>query len=198
MATTVQEQNTLKNCVVIAGSNGSGKTTFAKSYFESYPYDYLNADEIAAEMNSNEPEKVRIQAGRLFFRNLSVLIEEGKNVIIESTLSGRGFHRILKELRNAGYDISIIFIFLETPELCLARVRERVRKGGHNVSERDVVRRFYRSIKNFWNIYREEADLWHLFYNAGEHFEVVAFGERSSYLINNEELFNLFLQEVKL
>jgi len=54
-----------KNCVIVAGPNGSGKTTFAKAYLETYAYEYVNADDIAFHLNPDQPEKVRIQAGRM-------------------------------------------------------------------------------------------------------------------------------------
>ncbi len=139
-----------KNCVIVAGPNGSGKTTFAKAYLETYTYEYVNADDIAFHLNPEQPEKVRIQAGRLFFRKLSAMTEQGKEILIETTLSGQCFQRIMNQLRQTGYIITVIFIFLENPDLCIARVKKRVQNGGHDVPEPDIIRRFYRSINNFW------------------------------------------------
>ena len=74
--------------------------------------------------------------------------------------------------------MTIVFIFLKSPEMSVARVRNRVEAGGHHVPTEDVVRRFYRSKQNFWHIYRERVDRWSLFYNSDEHFQEVASGER--------------------
>jgi predicted ABC-type ATPase len=198
---TINERNKMKveakNCVIVAGPNGSGKTTFAKAYLEIYAYEYVNADDIAFQLNPEQPEKVRIHAGRLFFEKLSALIEQGKELLIETTLSGQGFKRIMSRLRQTGYIITIIFIFLENPDVCIARVEQRVRNGGHHVPASDIIRRFRRSKENFWHVCKDGADFWYLFYNSGEYFQQVAIGESSRYLINNEEVFSLFLQEIK-
>ncbi len=89
-----------------------------------------------------------------------------------------------------------MFIFLENPETCIARVKERVRKDGHDVPESDIVRRFCRSKENFWNIYRNESDFWYLFYNSGMGFQDVLIGENIHYAVSDEELFNLFLKDI--
>jgi len=185
-----------RKVVVVAGPNGAGKTTFAQEYLKFYDYEYLSADNIADEIAPGELEKVRVQAGRLFFQKLSSLIEQEKDFAAESTLSGVGFRRTVRRLRQSGYRITIIFIFLGTPETCVARIRERVLKGGHDVPEPDIVRRFYRSKENFWRIYRIESDSWYLFHNSGEHFQQVAFGERESYTVSDQRLFDLFMQGV--
>jgi predicted ABC-type ATPase len=157
--------------VVVAGPNGAGKTTFAQEYLKFHDYEYLSADNIANEIAPDKLEEVRVQAGRLFFQKLFSLIEQKEDFVVESTLSGLGFQRIIRQLRRSGYSITIIFTFLETPEICITRIRERVLKGGH--------------------------DKWYLSHNSSEHFQKVAFGEKENYTINNQELFNLFMQGVE-
>jgi predicted ABC-type ATPase len=88
--------------------------------------------------------------------------------------------------------VEIIFIFLENERMALERIRERVMKGGHSVPDEDVIRRFKRSKTNFWNIYKNIADNWYLFYNSEDTFEEIAFGEEKNYVIINEDIFNLF------
>ena len=101
--------------------------------------------------------------------------------------------RILRLAKDAGFVTTILFVFLESPEACILRVQERVEKGGHDVPEEDVRRRFYRSKENFWSLYRGEVDSWFLFYNAGAEFQQVAFGRAGSYEVTDEELFTSFL-----
>jgi predicted ABC-type ATPase len=72
-----------------------------------------------------------------------------ESFVVETTLSGRTMRRLLSRARNAGFEITIVFIYLDSPDTCVARVRERVRGGGHNVPENDIRRRFYRSCANF-------------------------------------------------
>ena len=183
-----------KKVVIVAGANGSGKTTFANQYVKRFAYQYLGADDIAAILAPNKFHDVKIQAGRQFFKQLTELIAEGKNFVVESTLSGLGFQRIIPRLNLAGYMITIVFVYLPTPENCINRVKERVLKGGHSVPEGDIKRRFYRSTNNFWHNYKNQADYWHLFYNATDGFIEVAGGKANQFNIINETLFKQFLE----
>ncbi len=91
---------------------------------------------------------------------------------------------------------SNIFIFLKSPETCVARVRNRVSAGGHHVPTEDVVRRFYRSKRNFWYTYRNLVDRWHLYYNSATYFQEVAVGKIDDVTVINESLFELFVQDI--
>ena len=183
--------------VVVAGPNGCGKTTFVREYLEAYPYPYVSADVIAEGMEADSIEDVRLKAGREFVKQVTAQIQNGESFIVESTLSGLMFKKVLSEAREAGYKVSILCIFLGSAEACMARIRQRVRKGGHPVPEEDVLRRFSRSIKNFWGKYRAWADRWHLFYNGGPQFHEVALGEGESIEIRDEALFEVFLGVVE-
>ncbi len=185
-----------KSLIIIAGPNGAGKTTFARDYLREYPHSFLSADDLAARLSPKQPDLAKIEAGRQFSRQLRESIQIGRNIVVESTLSGLSMQRILRQAKEAGFAVVIVFIFLESPEACVRRVKERVRKGGHDVPESDILRRFYRSGQNFWNIYREEAAAWFLFYNSGAVFQPVVFGDAETYKVMDEELFNLF-SEIK-
>ena len=149
-----------KNTVIIAGPNGAGKTTFVSEYLPVSGAEYISADAIAATLVStpDEFDKIRIRAGRLFLERIQRLIQAEANLVIEVTLAGRGFRRIIHQLKNTGYTVAIVFLFLKSPEVCIARVRNRVMAGGHDVPEEDIVRRFYRSKRNFWLIYKNLVD----------------------------------------
>jgi predicted ABC-type ATPase len=183
-----------KQVVIVAGANGSGKTTFANQYVKRFGYQYVGADDIAAQLAPDKFQEVKIQAGRMFFKQLTELISKGKNFVVETTLSGLGFQRLIPRLNQAGYTITIVFIYLPTPENCIKRVKERVLKGGHSVPEVEIKRRFHRSNKNFWQNYKNQADYWHLFYNATDGFIEVAAGKANQFYIINETLFKLFLE----
>jgi predicted ABC-type ATPase len=190
------EKRVSKQVVIVAGANGSGKTTFAHQFAERVGYQYLCADEIAVRLAPDKFNEVKIQAGREFFKQLADLITANKNFVIESTLSGLGFQRIMHRLNQARYTITILFVYLETAEVCVKRIKERVLKGGHHVPEVDVKRRFHRSPNNFWHHYKNKAHYWHIFYNASDGFIEVAAGKGDQFSITDETLFKLFLAQV--
>ena len=187
-----------KNAVIVAGPNGAGKTTFVSEYLPDSGAEYISADAIAGTLVStpNDFDSVKVRAGRLFFEKAQRLIQEEKNLLIEVTLAGRGFQRIVRQLKRAGYTVAIVFIFLKSPELCIARVRNRVMAGGHHVPTEDIARRFYRSKRNFWRVYKRLVNQWGLYYNSGDSIQQVATGEIDKYTVTNAELFELFLDNI--
>lgn len=172
--------------IIIGGANGSGKTTFAREIVANFGLKYLGADEIAAEINAAEPEKVAIEAARIFSKRFNDSLESGESLIVESTLSGLSLKKFLLKARENSFRISVFFVYLDSAELCVRRVSARVAKGGHHVPPEDVRRRFVRSNQNFWNLYKDLADDWFLFFNAGDSFEQVSNGDEKGVIIIDE------------
>ncbi len=195
----MNQPNHKKEVVIIAGANGSGKTTFAHKYLDATQYEFLNADEIAKALSPANPEQARIAAGKTLIKRIDELILEGKSFVLESTLSGSSLEEHIKELKQADYEINLIFIFLGSEELCVERIKSRVLQGGHNVPTVDVYRRYKRGLKNFWNKYKSLADYYSIVYNH-ENYEYtrIARGKNSKYIeIFDQELFGQFLTEIK-
>jgi len=186
-----------KQLIIIAGANGSGKTTFAIPYVKELGFDFLNADEIVKELESQGEKNSMIKAGRIFFSRLNQNIIERVNFVVETTLSGTYINKVAVKAKRAGYNIKIIYIFLDDAELCVERVKTRVIKGGHHVPKEDIIRRFYRSKENFWKNFTYLVDEWHLLYNGEESFQQVAVGNKEEFNVENEMLFIKF-QEIEI
>lgn len=156
----------------------------------------MNADEIAKEFSPQNLASVQMKAGREYFRRLNNLILNNQPFVFESTLSGKTTTRILGDLTTRGYEIKIVYLYLRTPELCIARISERVQKGGHPVPDEDVVRRYWRSKRNFWNLYRRNVVGWSIYHNSNDGFEEVAFGAGDEVEIINDGAFEWFMKGI--
>jgi predicted ABC-type ATPase len=165
-------------CIIIAGPNGSGKTTFAQEFLPKYAkvVHFVNADLIASGLSPLRPEGATIVAGRLFLKELDRLAATGADFAFESTLSGLGYVSRLKQWKAAGYRIEMIYLTLPSPRIALLRIASRVQQGGHNVPKADVLRRFERGWRNFTNIYRSLADVWWVYDNAGDRPKLIEEG----------------------
>ena len=179
--------------LIVAGPNGAGKTTLAREYASETGIPYVGADAIAETISADNPASARMEAGRQFLRIVDEYLSQRESLVVETTLSGRTFRHTIAKARDAGFDVSIAYLFLESADACMARVTERVRKGGHHVPDADVRRRFARSVVNFWTIYREMADNWVLLYNGTGRLQDVAAGSHENVSIRETTLFDDFM-----
>jgi predicted ABC-type ATPase len=128
---------------------------------------FVNADLIASGMSPLKPEIAAIAAARMVLGELDRLVADRADFAFETTLSGLTYVRQLKSWKRAGYRIDIVYLKLSSSRLALRRVAARVRQGGHNVPQVDVVRRFVRGWDNFQRVYRSLADSWAVYDNSG-------------------------------
>jgi predicted ABC-type ATPase len=113
--------------------------------------------------------------------------------VIETTLSGKYLVKYITQAKKLDFHISLIYLFLESPDTNITRVRNRVLNGGHNVPQNDIIRRFYRSKEMFFNIYKDLSDNWNIYYNSNESFEKIA----SNNKILDHEKYNKFLGDTQ-
>jgi predicted ABC-type ATPase len=161
--------------VVVAGANGSGKSTSAPALLRDAleVTEFVNADTIAAGLSAFRPQSVAAAAGRIMLVRMRSLALARENFAFETTLASRSFAPWLKQLREGGYRVHILFLWLRNEELAVTRVDERVRAGGHDVPE-DVVRRRYRAgLRNFFNFYVGLADSWQMLDNSERNRRVI-------------------------
>lgn len=158
-----------KKVIIIAGPNGAGKTTFASEFLpkEAHCPTFVNADLIAAGLAPFEPERAAFRAGRLMLEEIYNHARRGANFAFETTLSGRGYAGLIPGWRAEGYIVKLFFLRLASPVLAVARVRQRVCEGGHNIPVPVIRRRFASGLYNFERLYKPLVDEWALYDNSG-------------------------------
>ena len=168
-----------KKIVIIAGPNGSGKTTFAKEFLpnEAHCDLFINADLIAAGLSPFSPEKAAIKAGRLMLKSIDEALMKQQSFALETTLSGKGYLKMIPEWQKRGYFITLIFLQLPTVEIAIARVAERVKQGGHDIPEATIRRRFTSGLNNFHQQYKAKVDTWLHFDNSEDIAKLVDWSE---------------------
>ena len=166
--------------LIIAGPNGSGKTTFAREFLvgEWACETFVNADLIAAGFAPFRPADAAAKAMRLMAEVMHACVKDRKDFAIESTLAGRSYIGLIREWQEIGYLVKIVYLRLASVEVAVKRVRTRVAQGGHDVQNEVVRRRFERGWENFQRIYRPLADVWQVYDANGSRPLLVDEGER--------------------
>jgi predicted ABC-type ATPase len=159
----------VKNVIVLGGPNGAGKTTAAANILPAHigMREFVNADEIAQGMSPFDPAAPAVAAGRLMVERIHALARAGASFAFEITCAGRAHAQLLRSCRDQGYRVTLIFLWLPSPEAALARVAQRVRGGGHGVADEVVVRRYWAGLRNMRHLYLPLADLGLIYDNSG-------------------------------
>lgn len=134
---------------IVAGPNGSGKTTFTRRHLIGR-LSVVNPDEIAREIDPSRPEtpEVALRAGREAIARRRQLVAAKASFAIETTFSGNSELAFMRAAKASGYKVNLIFVATASPLVSAGRVAGRVEDGGHFVSRRDIERRYYRSLEN--------------------------------------------------
>ena len=167
-----------KTLYIISGCNGAGKTTASYTLLPEILYcrEYVNADEIAKGLSPFNPESVAIEAGRLMLERIDYLMTAGVSFSIETTLATKSYVNLVRRAHKQGYNVKLLFFWLESPEMAKLRVAERVAKGGHNIPEDVIERRYYAGIRNLFNLFMNEVDYWAIFMNTKKPMTSIAVG----------------------
>jgi len=157
-----------KYLYVIAGCNGAGKTTASYTILPEILdcQEFVNADEIARGLSPFQPENVALEAGKIMLHRINELMHQGKNFAFETTLSTISHKERIKSAKALGYNVTLLFFWLQNTELAKERVKIRVLEGGHNVEASIIERRYIRGIVNLFEIFIPLADEVMIFDNS--------------------------------
>ena len=166
----------MPNLFIIAGPNGAGKTTCARDFLveEMRCHEFVNADLIAAGISPFSSANAELEAGRIMIRRLQQLLAGRKDFAFETTLSGYGYVPLLEDARAAGYRGRLDFLWIASLDVTRERIRQRVRKGGHDIPDEVQQRRFGKGIRLLVEHYRPLLDHWRLYDNTGNSPYLVA------------------------
>lgn len=157
-----------KKLIFVAGPNGAGKTTSAFSLLPDFfkTNEFVNADEIAKGLSPLNAESVAIQSGKIMLSRVRELLRLNKSFGLETTLSGRTYTALIKNARSKGYEVGLIFLYLDSVSLAQRRVAYRVSQGGHNIPLGVIERRYHGGLQNLINLYLDLTDWAYIFDNS--------------------------------
>src|SRR6056297_2539058 len=184
----------MPNLYVIAGCNGAGKTTASYTVLPEILEceEFINADEIARGLSPFNPEKAAIEAGRIMLKKINDFIKKNYDFAFETTLSSKSYLKTIEKAKENGYEVTLLFFWLDSVELAIERVRTRVAEGGHNIPEKVIRRRYFSGIKNLFNLYMPVCDYWMITNNSTPNLELIAEGNYETITkIENNHIFEL-------
>ena len=163
---------------IISGCNGAGKTTASYTLLPEMLEcsQYVNSDEFAKGLSPFDPGSVAVQASRLMLMRIKYLLKRKEDFSIETTLATRSLLKMVTEAQAEGYTVTLLYFWLNSPDLAVARVKARVAAGGHNIPEETVRRRYRMGLGYFFRDYAPVCDRWILADNSQVPFRVIAEG----------------------
>lgn len=177
---------------IISGCNGAGKTTASYTMLPEMLEcsEFVNSDEFAKGLSPFQPEKASIQAGRYMITKIRYLLKEQRDFALETTLATRTVLKTVKMAQAAGYTVTLLYFWLNSPELAIERVKARVEAGGHNIPEETIRRRYKVGIDYFFHHYAPICERWILADNSQIPFRVIADGSKTDAInIKDKEVY---------
>lgn len=171
----------MPNIVIIGGPNGAGKTTSAFSLIPELLQcdEYVNADTIAAGLSPFNVDGAAIEAGKIMVLRIRSLMKKRVSFAFETTLAAKYTLKLTIDAEREGYGIHLLYLWLQSPELAIARVAERVARGGHSVPDEVIRRRYYLGAINFAHFFIAMADSWLCYDNSRNEPLLIATGVKN-------------------
>lgn len=183
----------MPNLYILAGPNGAGKTTAAYTLLPQFldVIEFVNADEIARGLSPFNVDSVAFEAGRLMLQRIDNLLKKGTGFAFETTLSTRSYVQTIRRAKEAGYTVTLIFVYLSSAELAVNRVAKRVSMGGHNIPANVIYRRYERALSNLFTLYLPICDSFLIVNNSGEEpVEIAKGGLSIPRMVTDQSLWN--------
>ena len=160
--------------------------------------EFVNADEIARGLSPFNPESVAIEAGKLMLQRIKDLLARDESFSIETTLATRSYVNLVRKAQDRGYSVSLLYFWLDSPELAMRRVAERVSKGGHDIPKQTIRRRYVAGIKNLFLLFMPVVNFWAIYDNSGIDRVKIATGRLGEEMnVSNHELLNKICDYVR-
>ena len=151
--------------VILAGPNGAGKSTLA-TRFVPPGVPFLNADNIARSLTPAPGRNADLAAGRLLLARMDEAVQARTSFALETNLANRTLATRIPRWQQAGYTVSLVFVWLPSADLAVERVAARVRSGGHDIPEATIRRRYQAGLRAFFEVYQSLVDNWRLYDNS--------------------------------
>ena len=152
--------------------------------------EFVNSDEFAKHLSPFAPESAYITASRLMLQKVQYLFDRREDFCIETTLATRSLLKMVRSAQQKDYYVTVLYFWLEKPEIAIERVAARVKAGGHDIPQ-DTIRRRYRMGLNYlFHFYMPSCDKWILADNSNPPFTVIAEGSRKGLVIRDMERYN--------
>jgi predicted ABC-type ATPase len=175
---------------IISGCNGAGKTTASFTILPEMLKckEFVNSDEIAKGLSpfNSDSIAVAIEASRIMYKRIKELLSSGEPFATETTLATRSVANLKREAQGKGYYVTLLYFWLNTPDLAVERVKMRVAAGGHNIPESTIRRRYAAGIRNLFQLYLPVSDYWMITDNSMTPMEIVAKGFKG----DKKEIYN--------
>jgi predicted ABC-type ATPase len=187
----------MPNLYIIAGCNGAGKTTASLTVLPEVLncFEFVNADSIAAGLSPLNPDSVAFEAGRIMLNRIRHLLNNEVDFAFETTLSTKSYVLLIKEAKAKGYQITLLCFWLNSPELAINRVANRVSQGGHNIPVDVIIRRYYRGLYNLINLYTGVVDVLMVSDNAGLSPKLIASSLSGKVSVIQKEFWHIILKQ---
>jgi len=183
---------------IISGCNGSGKTTASYTLLPELLdcSEFVNSDEFAKSLAPFHPETAYITASRYMLKKLRYLFIRREDFCIETTLATRSLLKTVRMAQDQGYFVTVVYLWLRSPEIAIKRVAARVEAGGHDVAPDVIRRRYYTGLEYFFDLYSPVCDKWMLVDNSDKEFRIIAEGSAKGTTVRDLPLYQQITQQI--